>query len=117
MTSNLSLVLFFGLGVLASFRLTELLVHDTIFQPLREWFGVGHDIDGNSLGATEYKGRVRYFIARLLSCTDCASVWTSGAVTLILLPQIYNEIYTPNVYFIFALAMAGVTMILSRFQN
>ena len=72
--------------ILASFRLTHLLVFDTIAEPLRRWVsaapaqGTGAAY-GYPPGRTRH-GPIRAFLATLVQCYWCAGVWVSAGLLL-----------------------------------
>lgn len=73
---------------LASYRLTHLLVFDTIFIPIRSLFVLRFfEMDYST---REYKsffqlrgGRIRHFIGKILLCFWCCGVWSAAAITLL----------------------------------
>lgn len=75
-----SLVVVLIVAVLAAWRLTELLVFDEIFLPLREYFGIAHNADGLPLGQMVNNNKLRDFVGRALSCVRCTSVWVGFLV-------------------------------------
>lgn len=103
----------FILLVLASFRLTRLIVYDSITEFLRSPF---HQTVEDQLpdGTTEtyviIKGRgIRYWIGELLSCHWCTGIWSTVFiyVSFILWPVIVSPIVT-------ILAIAGSASILQN---
>lgn len=103
----------FILLVLASFRLTRLIVYDSITEFLRSPF---HQAVEDQLpdGTTEtyviIKGRgIRYWIGELLSCHWCTGIWSTVFiyVSFILWPVIVSPIVT-------ILAIAGSASILQN---
>lgn len=82
--------------VLASYRLTHLLVFDSIAEPLRRWVAA---VPGRGAGTPGPAGRaphghpsgprpvgpVRAFFSTLLGCHWCAGVWTSAGLVLLCL--------------------------------
>ena len=97
--------------VLASFRLTRLVVYDTITEFLRNPF---HHIieevlpDGNVETYIQIKGSgLRYWIGDLLSCHWCTGIWCSAAIygCYHFWPGIFMPLFT-------ILAMAGLASII-----
>jgi thiosulfate reductase cytochrome b subunit len=56
----------------ASYRATQLGVHDTILDPARERLATWH--------ANKLDSRPRKFLMQLISCIYCLGFWLSGAV-------------------------------------
>jgi hypothetical protein len=81
--------------ILASFRLTHLIVFDEITSFIREPFlSVTYEPDasGQLVRQIEIKGSgIRYWIGLLLSCHWCVGIWSSLAVFLVydFLPQAF----------------------------
>ncbi|MDO3660104.1 DUF1360 domain-containing protein [Bacillus sp. C28GYM-DRY-1] len=96
---------------LAVFRLTRLLVFDTIMTPLRNLFHEEKeekDADGNMETYIVIKGTgMRAFIGELLSCYWCTGVWCAGFLILsrALIPQVAQ-------WLILLLAIAGLAGII-----
>ncbi|MCY9374389.1 DUF1360 domain-containing protein [Bacillus spizizenii] len=96
---------------LAVFRLTRLLVFDTIMAPLRSLFHEEKeekDADGNMETYIVIKGTgMRAFIGELLSCYWCTGVWCAGFLILCraLIPQVAQ-------WLILLLAIAGLAGII-----
>jgi hypothetical protein len=91
---------------LASFRLTRLIVYDTITSFIRKPF---HEIveeqlpDGSMQTFLKVKGTgLKYWIGELLSCYWCTGIWSSAFLYLGYL--VLSSIFTP---IIFILAIAG----------
>lgn len=59
---------------LASYRLTQLWVHDTLPDPLRDRLHAWH--------AEDHESRFRSFVLQLNTCIFCIGFWLSGAVLL-----------------------------------
>ncbi|MFC4559774.1 DUF1360 domain-containing protein [Virgibacillus kekensis] len=91
--------------ILASYRLTHLIVFDKITEFIREPFLITKKIS-----ATETKKVPKSKIGYLLTCYWCAGVWSA-----IFLGTIY--LWIPNLaqYLIFILAIAGGQAILESF--
>lgn len=81
--------------ILASFRLTRLIVFDEVFSFIRKPFlTVTYENNevGEMLQITEIKGSgLRHWIGQLLSCHWCTGIWTAFVVvtTYYFLPQLY----------------------------
>jgi hypothetical protein len=99
--------------VFASFRLTRLIVYDTITEFIRKPF---HETivetmeDGSTETYIEVKGSgLRYWIGELLSCHWCTGIWTTvflyGAYELV--PSIAMPV-------IIILAIAGIASIIQH---
>lgn len=96
----------FILLVLASFRITRLMVYDRITEFIRrlvleevtEKNEVGEDV----VYYVSKSGKVRGFFGELISCYWCTGVWS--AIFLILLYYFLPFIYTP---FVLVFAIAG----------
>lgn len=77
----------FTILVLASFRLTHLIVFDEITSFIREPFlSVTYEPDasGQVVRQIEIKGTgIRYWIGLLLSCHWCVGIWSSLAILLL----------------------------------
>jgi len=56
---------------LASYRGTQLIVHDSILDPARARFELWH--------ARKHDSKIRTFFRDLLGCTYCTGWWVSGA--------------------------------------
>lgn len=67
------------LGSLATYRLALLITEDRITYPLRALFGVRRDGDAEIVPEDE---SWESYVAYLLSCIRCASVWAAFVVTL-----------------------------------
>lgn len=88
---------------LAVWRLTVLLVYDTITAPLRDAIGVKYDAFSNPYGSN--------IVAEALTCHRCTSVWAAMAITLFFVrPSIRDIIPT-------VLALSGGSVILVRLVN
>jgi hypothetical protein len=81
--------LWFTVLALSSFRITRLLVEDSILDRPRIWLA---EQLGGEMGVAE----------RLLSCPWCAGIWVSGAVVVSAL------FWPPSLYLHAALALAAV---------
>ncbi|MFD2369944.1 DUF1360 domain-containing protein [Brevibacillus sp. GCM10020057] len=96
--------------VLASFRLTHLIVFDEITEPLRSPFiAITYETDasGQVLRQVQFKGgKFRRWIGRLLSCYWCVGIWAALAIVLMYL-------YVPAAYpVILLLAIAGAAAVI-----
>ncbi|MCM2675043.1 DUF1360 domain-containing protein [Alkalicoccobacillus plakortidis] len=99
--------------VLASFRLTRLLIHDEITSWLRKPFlEIKEEIsDGQAVFYLEPSGTgIRKWIGMLLSCYWCMGVWTTSFlyISWMLLPGV-------SIYIAHILALAGTAAILEAF--
>jgi hypothetical protein len=96
--------------VLASFRLTHLIVFDEITSFLREpFFTVTYDVDasGQMISHTRYKGKgLRRWIGKLLSCHWCVGIWSGAAIIAL-------YYYVPVAYpVLLILAIAGAAAVI-----
>lgn len=107
-------LLLLSLTILAAWRLTELLMFDTIFRPLREWFGIPHTQEGTPLGLLEDNGCVRNFFGQLLTCVRCTSVWVGG-----LIGGVWVFLTASNVLLwpLITLALSQTTIILNNLNH
>jgi hypothetical protein len=73
--------------ILASYRLTHLIVFDDITSYFRNLFFTAvyePDANGQIMRRIEFKGTgIRYWIGMLLSCYWCVGVWSSLAIILL----------------------------------
>jgi uncharacterized protein involved in cysteine biosynthesis len=97
--------------VFASFRLTRLIVYDTITEFLRAPF---HETvvesleDGSTETYIEIKGSgIRYWIGELLSCHWCTGIWSAGFLYAgyAMLPVLSMPVIT-------VLAIAGIAAVI-----
>lgn len=95
----------FVMIVLASYRLTHLIVFDKIAEPLRDMF-----LKKTETEAHEIKKVPKSMIGYLLTCYWCTGVWSA-----ILLGLIYILIPSIAKYLIFILSIAGGQAILETF--
>lgn len=96
----------FFLLILASFRLTRLVVFDQITEFFRKFF-LDEVEEQNKEGQTEVfivpkSGKIRGFLGELISCYWCTGVWV--AIILTLLYYFFPSISEP---FILVFAIAG----------
>ncbi|WP_226675719.1 DUF1360 domain-containing protein [Mesobacillus jeotgali] len=100
--------------VFASFRLTRLIVYDTITEFLRAPF---HDIveetleDGSTETYIEIKGEgLKYWIGELLSCHWCTGIWATSLLYAgyALLPHLSIPVIT-------VLAIAGIASMIQHY--
>jgi hypothetical protein len=96
-----SLVLF----ILASFRLTRLVVHDKITSFIRKPFIDEITLEENGVPVTylKVKGKgLQKFIGELLSCTWCSGIWCTAILIgiVVFIPPIGE-------FFVLLLAIAG----------
>lgn len=95
---------------LAVFRLTRLLVYDSVFRFFRDFFvdkGIQKDADGNEIVVRRiYKDGIRRTISDLLSCPWCIGMWLSLLVAFL-------YFVSPYMWFpIFVLAVAGFSSLI-----
>lgn len=93
------------LSILATLRLSEIVIYDTISKPFREKFlGITYDINEEPV-LFEDKGFVFDFLQKLFICIRCVSVWVGFFLVLsyLLLPEIYIYLILP-----FALSQAAI---------
>lgn len=95
----------FTLIVLASYRLTHLIVFDKIAEPLRDRF-----LKKKEVGNHEIKKVPKSMFGYLLTCYWCTGVWSA-----LLLGSLYLFLPTIAKYVIFVLAIAGGQAILESF--
>ncbi|WP_442599204.1 DUF1360 domain-containing protein [Neobacillus sp. D3-1R] len=101
----------FILLILASFRLTRLIVYDTITEFLRRPFHENVEEilpDGTTETYIEIKGKgIQYWIGELLSCHWCTGIWSAVIIYIsyILWPSFISPI-------IIVLAIAGSASII-----
>jgi uncharacterized protein involved in cysteine biosynthesis len=100
--------------VFASFRLTRLVVYDTITEFLRAPF---HDIveetleDGSTETYIEIKGAgLRYWVGELISCHWCTGIWSAAFLYAgyAMIPQLSIPVIT-------VLAIAGIASIIQHY--
>jgi uncharacterized protein involved in cysteine biosynthesis len=100
--------------VFASFRLTRLIVYDTITEFLRAPF---HDMveetleDGSTETYIEIKGEgLKYWIGELLSCHWCTGIWATSFLYsgYALIPQLSMPVIT-------VLAIAGIASVIQHY--
>ncbi|PKG25563.1 DUF1360 domain-containing protein [Niallia nealsonii] len=96
----------FILLILASFRITRLLVYDRITEFIRsvvlEEVTEKNEMGEDTVYYVPRPGRVRGFFGELISCYWCTGVWS--AIFLILLYYLFPAICTP---FVLVFAIAG----------
>ncbi|MYL32206.1 DUF1360 domain-containing protein [Pontibacillus yanchengensis] len=106
----------FILLVLASYRVTNLLVYDSITEWIRSPFHrivVKENDSGEQEEFIEIKGKgLQAFIGELLSCHWCTGVWASA---LVLLTFMYLPILIP-LWIIFAIS-GGASLLMSIFPR
>lgn len=101
--------------ILASFRLTRLVVHDKITSFLRRPFidEITLEENGMPVTYTKIKGSgLQYFIGELLSCTWCSGIWCTALLLLI-------YVFFPHVgeFIILLLAIAGAAGVIETIVN
>ncbi len=79
MTSILAIII----GVLATRRITQILVDEDIFLSLREYFGIMYNYDLRKGILMEGDNKLKNFIGNVLSCHSCTSVWVSMFVVFL----------------------------------
>jgi len=95
---------------LAVFRLTRLLVYDSVFRFFRDFFvekATDKDIDGNEIIIRRiYKDGIKRTVSDLLSCPWCIGMWISLFVS-------FFYFISPYMWFpIFVLAIAGFSSLI-----
>ncbi|MBP2242683.1 hypothetical protein J2Z40_003263 [Cytobacillus eiseniae] len=95
----------FAMIVLASYRLTHLIVFDKIAEPLRNLF-----LKEKETASHEIKKVPKSMIGYLLTCYWCTGIWSA-----LLLGLSYTLIPDIAKYIIFILAIAGAQAILETF--
>ncbi|MES9681325.1 hypothetical protein CN514_08685 [Bacillus sp. AFS001701] len=101
--------------ILASFRLTRLVVHDKITAFLRRPFidEITLEENGMPVTYTKIKGNgIQYFFGELLSCTWCSGIWCTAFLLLI-------YVFFPHVgeFIIVLLAIAGAAGVIETIVN
>lgn len=96
--------------VLASFRLTHLIVFDEITSFLREpFFHISYEADasGQVVRSFHFKGTgIRRWIGELLSCYWCVGIWVAAVIVVLYL-------YVPAAYpILLLLAIAGAAAVI-----
>ncbi|MGP7817244.1 DUF1360 domain-containing protein [Niallia sp. 01092] len=104
-------VMDFILLILASFRITRLMVYDTITEFIRN-IVLEEITEKNEAGQDEIyyvpkSGKVRSFFGELISCYWCTGVWS--AIFLTLLYFLFPVVYTP---FVLVFAIAGAAALI-----
>lgn len=105
------------LGGFTAYRVTHLIVHDTVLDPLRNRLHAWH-MNGVGPGRSN---RARTFLRDLLSCTYCAGFWVSLLTVLVFLltgdVQPWDG-WRQFLYFGMAtFAVAGVQALLNRWDD
>jgi hypothetical protein len=97
--------------ILASFRLTHLIVYDNVTWFLRKPFLTISNItdeNGRMIQRIEIKGKgVRYWIGSLLVCHWCVGIWSSLFIVVL-----YNFLPPVTFFLILSLAVAGIASII-----
>ena len=101
----------FVLLILASFRITRLVVFDRITEFIRRLF-LDEIEEKNELGQSEVyivpkSGRVRGFLGELISCYWCTGIWI--AISLTLLFYFFPSVCEP---FVLVFAIAGAASLI-----
>lgn len=95
---------------LAAYRATQLVVWDTIADPVRNWIELWH--------ARRHESRWRTFVRMLISCTYCAGWWLSLATTLAYVTATGQWGETPLlVIAVDCWAVMGVQSLLNRWDD
>lgn len=94
----------------AAYRATQLVVHDSILDGLRERLELWH--------AVRFDSRFRTFVRDLLSCTYCSGWWLSLVTVLTYLTVTGGWAGTPLlVHAIECWAVAGIQALLNRLDD
>lgn len=105
----LNLMTLLALGF-ASYRATQLVVHDTIADPIRDRIELWH--------ANRFESRFRGFVRDLFSCIYCIGFWLAVATTAVYLTATGTWGDAPlAVHGIEAWAVAGVQALLNRWDD
>lgn len=95
---------------LASYRGTQLVVHDSILDPVRDRLIAWHERNTDS--------RLRSAVVTLASCTYCAGWWVSGAFLAVYLLAADEWTGTPlAVHAVEWFAVAGGQALLNRWDD
>ncbi|WP_030672433.1 DUF1360 domain-containing protein [Streptomyces sp. NRRL B-1347] len=99
----------FALLAAASYRGTQLVVHDSILDPLRDRVAAWED---------RADSRARTALLTLISCIYCSGWWVSGAVlaTWLLATGQWHGV-APAVHAVEWFAVAGVQALLNRWDD
>lgn len=89
---------------LVTWRITVLLVYDTISAPLRDWIGVKYDEHSQPYG--------KNFFARMLICHKCTSVWVGLGVVVAFFWPPHAIILIP-----YTLAFSAGAIVINRLVN
>lgn len=94
----------------AGYRGTQLAVHDTLLDPVRDRIHAWHE--------QRMESRLRDFIVTLISCVYCMGWWISGAILATYLVATGQFAGTPLlVHGIEWLAVAGCAVLLNRLDD
>lgn len=107
----LSLLELAALGF-AAYRVTQLVVHDSILDGARQRLELWH--------ARKFDSKIRTFVRDLLGCTYCTGFWASVAVLLTYLlatDKGSGGLSGALLFGVQAFAVAGVQALLSRFDD
>ncbi|QKW06942.1 DUF1360 domain-containing protein [Streptomyces sp. NA04227] len=99
-----------ALLALAGYRGTQLAVHDTILDPLRDRIFAWHE--------AQPEAKVRAFVVTLISCVYCMGWWISGALLATWL--LVNDAWPDApvlVHGVEWLAVAGAAVLLNRWDD
>lgn len=99
---------------LASYRITHLLVFDTIFYPIRNRFVIRYfEMDYSTRQYKAYfklqGGRFRQFIGKILLCFWCAGVWSAIGIT-----ALYAVAPDITIWLMYILAIAAVQSLMEQ---
>lgn len=97
----------------AAYRVTQLVVWDTILDGWRERLELWH--------ARRFDSRIRTFVRDLLKCTYCFGYWASVATVLTyLLATGHNPVGSADEFWLFGIqsfSVAGIQALLSRWDD
>lgn len=82
------------LGMIATNRISEILVHEKIFQDFRYWLGISYDEYGPLY--VDKTNPIKGFIGELLTCTSCTGVWVALCLGILYIksPTLFDFIAT-----------------------
>lgn len=85
---------------LASYRVTRLLVRDTLTEPIRVWLGK----------RASSQRLFWWFLAEIFHCSHCMGMWVSGLLAMTLHLDTID-------WFLYSLAIAGFQSIITEFLD
>lgn len=94
--------------ILAIIRITEILINERIFMPLREAVGIYHNAEGTPIGRNEEHPLA--FFGGMLECFSCTSVWVT--IFLIALLKLYRNL---GEFFVTVFGVNKLVMFVKRF--